>query len=1815
MDYDSNDVNRSTVTYPRISAGVGGIGRYTLFMQTATPGVFSSVTSTPNTTDKTKVKNNEKFMLGKIYYSNRGSDLGALNASDTTNSWMDQQTNLVDLKYSFNIANGELTAREPIFLVGTLTDDGYFRLADTWWTQTPVEADDGTVYIYIGQVYNDSQPYRCTLDLNNPAIWYKDDGWKEVVQYAAKTETAVSANHAGSANYATTASNAGYAGSAGAATTAGNAVLAGTASWAILSGTANYATLASCANNAVTAGGAITASRAFYSTSSGYVTTAQNAVTAGNAKLAGTASWAVTAGRAIHAASATYVATAANAVTAGYASMANEILGNHSTLNNITLAANTTADYVWFNLFPDATSGASADYAYPITSYRFGNKQAGWAGVELKADFFSGKASCAGWATSAGWASSANFAMTASRALSAGSAGYAMTASAAVKAGCAAHAVTAGRALYANTANNAVTAGRAISSASAAYTTTAGNAVLAGTANFAIRTAKLGVLGNNYKDTEGSHSLGSSWLLGGTQVAKPWEFFLQPTSATYLASGSTTAAMITEAANIQLVISQATANNASYFNLAVDGNMKAFEFIGRSSSSNFAASATEARHAASANYALKSNSAAYAVTAGRALSAGSATFATSATEARHAASANYAMTASNALNAKTAENSGSATYAAQSTTAGNAGTAGKADAANITTTNNAVAIYTNTTGGFGTIPTKAGAFYATAANVKAVFGTLPVGYGGTGKTTLVDGANTFINSLTSGTSTPVDNDYYVAQWVNGGSNTAIYVRRTHSALWGYIQNKIGSAAYVKSVAGKSGPTVTLNKLTVGHKEYNGSADVEIKAADLDLAKSMTFLGKTTTPIQDGSTTATVSILVNNTPTNHTAENGDVVIYDGEEFIYSSTANAWQSLGLASSYALHNHTHGNISSGGKISTTAPIATGSSLIIGTSTTDLARSSIEFDATKTGYALTQAGTWAQFNNYSLPNASTTQKGGVKIGSNLSISNDAVLSLTGQNVIDALGYNPAESGGSSGIEYIVGTQSVQTSAWTGATTESSLETGKVIAYKIPQASSAGAAVSLSLALAGGGTAAKWVLLNGGTALTTQYPANTVVILAYDGSAWRIADYDSNTDTFVRQQLQDDTDNTNRPILLAVRDSTDSTTSVTGIAYRNNTIYANPSTGKITATGFIGAIEGQASCAVYAATAGWATSAGYAASAAQATHAATAIWATSAAYAASAAQATHAASAAYSLNAASATWAISAGSAGYAASAAQATHAASAAYALSAASAGYAASAAQATHAASAQYALSAGSAGYAASAAQATHAASAAYAAVSGKLGTTNVGTYLKPIFLASGSATATAGTTIPFIVGTGTTAGTWLGTLTGLTAYYDGLLILYKPSVAGASGGVTLKLNELEAKTVYLLNTTKVTTHFPVNQPILLTYSASQNNGCWMVVTNYDSVDYRLRVYRQTTGYNADYPLLVSRTEAASIGTAGTDSSTGYVYGVMWNDTTKVPTLNPSTGLMKVPGGINATLNGKASCAGYAASAGSITPAGTAAQFRRGDNTWSDTISGGTLKITANSNTVTIGSANASFCHFSNSANIPFYFNNSIDMAQGKTIGQAGSQYRPYQIYLGRNTTADSSALNAATPLIEFSNSDRSQYCQMQYTDYNSQGGSDSIHFVSNQTDFRVYAPKVFGAVWNDYAEYRQSDELEPGRCIIENGDGTLSRSTERLQRGCEIVSDTYGFAIGQTDICQTPTAASGRVLAYLLEDNDYAKSYIGWPVCSGPNGTVSIMTEEEEEKYPSRIIGTISEIPNYEIWEAGQDGKVKIEVNGRIWIRVR
>lgn len=114
--------------------------------------------------------------------------------------------------------------------------------------------------------------------------------------------------------------------------------------------------------------------------------------------------------------------------------------------------------------------------------------------------------------------------------------------------------------------------------------------------------------------------------------------------------------------------------------------------------------------------------------------------------------------------------------------------------------------------------------------------------------------------------------------------------------------------------------------------------------------------------------------------------------------------------------------------------------------------------------------------------------------------------------------------------------------------------------------------------------------------------------------------------------------------------------------------------------------------------------------------------------------------------------------------------------------------------------------------------------------------------------------------------------------------------------------------------------------------------------------------------------------------------------------------------------------------------------------------------------------------------------------------------------------------------------------------------------------------------------------------------------------MIKTNKRLQPGCKITSDTFGTCIGQTIKAQTPIAISGRVLVYPYKNKNEYK--LGDAVCSAPGGTVDIMTREEIMMYPERIVGTVSEIPDYEIWSGGaQNGASDIIVNGRIWIYVR
>ena len=173
---------------------------------------------------------------------------------------------------------------------------------------------------------------------------------------------------------------------------------------------------------------------------------------------------------------------------------------------------------------------------------------------------------------------------------------------------------------------------------------------------------------------------------------------------------------------------------------------------------------------------------------------------------------------------------------------------------------------------------------------------------------------------------------------------------------------------------------------------------------------------------------------------------------------------------------------------------------------------------------------------------------------------------------------------------------------------------------------------------------------------------------------------------------------------------------------------------------------------------------------------------------------------------------------------------------------------------------------------------------------------------------------------------------------------------------------------------------------------------------------------------------------------------------------------------------------------------------------------------------------------------------------------------------------------------------------------------YGDWNS-----ARPFYVNASTYYSYFVRAYNAVWNDFAEFRTGETEEGGWVVYDNESGIMKKTTKRLQAAARITSDTFGCAVGQSDTAKTPIGVGGRVLAHPYQDRNNYK--IGDAVCSAPGGTVDIMTRDEIMMYPDRIIGIVSEIPDYPVWnstlsiEGGGANTVSVEVKGRIWIYVR
>ena len=159
----------------------------------------------------------------------------------------------------------------------------------------------------------------------------------------------------------------------------------------------------------------------------------------------------------------------------------------------------------------------------------------------------------------------------------------------------------------------------------------------------------------------------------------------------------------------------------------------------------------------------------------------------------------------------------------------------------------------------------------------------------------------------------------------------------------------------------------------------------------------------------------------------------------------------------------------------------------------------------------------------------------------------------------------------------------------------------------------------------------------------------------------------------------------------------------------------------------------------------------------------------------------------------------------------------------------------------------------------------------------------------------------------------------------------------------------------------------------------------------------------------------------------------------------------------------------------------------------------------------------------------------------------------------------------------------------------------------------------------ASAVYGAVWNDIAETRKCKIKDAGNVVIETNTGEMILCNKRMAPGAKIISDTFGYLMGQINDENQAIAIAGRVLVKI--NCNKSKFKLGMAVCAGPNGGVVPMRWYEKIFFPERIIGTVSEIPTYDIWYGGKiladpnDEKIEpyegkpIPVNGRIWIYVK
>lgn len=173
----TNNTNTHYTQYSNnVKAGTNGIKGYTLIMKDSENTWSCFYSGAYKVANTGKPVYTGGFMLGKILFS---AGAGAQTSDSSLDTYYNFKSGVntttiydacpVDLRYSTNCAS-TLTAQRPVYIVGTIENDGLFHLdVSQWYTQTEPTYADGKVYVYVGMAYS---TYQIWLSTENPAYMF-----------------------------------------------------------------------------------------------------------------------------------------------------------------------------------------------------------------------------------------------------------------------------------------------------------------------------------------------------------------------------------------------------------------------------------------------------------------------------------------------------------------------------------------------------------------------------------------------------------------------------------------------------------------------------------------------------------------------------------------------------------------------------------------------------------------------------------------------------------------------------------------------------------------------------------------------------------------------------------------------------------------------------------------------------------------------------------------------------------------------------------------------------------------------------------------------------------------------------------------------------------------------------------------------------------------------------------------------------------------------------------------------------------------------------------------------------------------------------------------------------------------------------------------------------------------------------------------------------------------------------------------------------------------------------------------------------------